>query len=175
MSIKLFEEADYKGKFVIIKEDNDNLSDIGFSAKARSLVITEGTWIVYSDNNYQGAFKCFTAGSYSPLSSWDNKIKSLRVVKGGLDKPSITLYENVNYKGRAVTLKARTDSLTTHDFERKALSHEVTQGAWILYSADALGGDKMITLNGDHVPDYTEIKWEEKVCSLKPAVGGDES
>ncbi|XP_073472603.1 epidermal differentiation-specific protein-like [Aquarana catesbeiana] len=171
MSLKLFDETDFQGNSVIIKEDTPDLSTLGFSAKARSLIVTGDPWIVYSDINYKGDFECFTAGNYSSLSSWIDKIKSVRVVKGGLDNPNITLYEADNYKGRAVPLTEPVPSLTTHDFERKALSHKVNKGAWILYSADAYGGEKMVTLKGDEVPKYSEIKWEEKLCSLKPITG----
>ncbi|XP_073472615.1 epidermal differentiation-specific protein-like [Aquarana catesbeiana] len=171
--IQLYPHQDYRGESVTINEDNPNLSTLGILKTTQSLVVSGDPWIVYSDINYQGAFKCFKAGNYSTLSLWGNKIKSVRVVKGGLDNPGITLYEDVNYEGRAVVLKAHVDSLKTHDFDKKALSHKVTQGAWILYSADAFSGDKMIMLMGDEVPDYSEINWQNKLSSLEPAVGGD--
>lgn len=174
MSLQLFKETEYKEKPVIIKKNTPNLSTLGISGNARSLTVSGDPWIVYSGKNYQGKFKCFTAGNYSPLSSWVNEIKSVRVVRDGLDNPRITLYEDVDYDGRAVLLKERVDSLNTHDFEKKTLSHKVTQGAWILYSNDTFGGDKWVTLKGDEVPNYSDINWENKLCSLKPVVGNDE-
>lgn len=167
-TLELFELPDFEGASVSIKEDTPSLRDVGFLNKAQSLKITGEPWFLFSDANYKGNFRCFNQGNYSSIPAIQKDIESARHVKGGLYNPKITLYEHINYGGRAVTLEKAANSLKSYGFDNMASSHKQVSGAWIVYAGEYYTGDQIVALAGDEVPDYRKIGWNDKASSLKP-------
>ncbi|XP_018430226.1 PREDICTED: gamma-crystallin B-like [Nanorana parkeri] len=167
-AIELFEFPDFKGDPCFIDHDFTDLKDVPFLKKVLSLKVHRDTWIIFSETDYKGEFSCYKAGSYSSLSGFDSKIRSVRCVKGGLDNHKITLYEEETLGGEEVTLQVSVDSVKSHGFGKKALSHKVVSGAWVLYSRENYEGGHMVTVAGDKVDKYDDSF--KNVNSLKPVL-----
>ncbi|XP_073472715.1 epidermal differentiation-specific protein-like [Aquarana catesbeiana] len=167
-SLELFELPNFKGDFVSIKQDTGDLTSNGFLQRARSLKVHGDPWIVFTGINYKGEFKCYSEGSYPSIPEFDKKISSVRVVKGGLYNPTITLFEHGYYGGKPVTLEKAANKLKPYGFDNMASSQKNVRGAWILYAEEYYKGEQRVTLAGDDIPDYHALGWGNKVSSLKP-------
>ncbi|XP_077334613.1 epidermal differentiation-specific protein-like [Lithobates pipiens] len=165
-TLQLFTEPHFKGETVTLHDDMPDLSAIHFLKTAQSLTVFGDPWIVFSDSNYKGEFDYYPEGNHKSLLSWDNKICSVRVVKGDLDDPSIKLYDKPNYTGKKITLEGPVPSLQNIGF--KPSSYKVTRGAWILYTNDNYQDKKGITLAKDEIPDISKTGSNIQVKSLKP-------
>uniref|UniRef100_A0A8C5MUZ2 Beta/gamma crystallin 'Greek key' domain-containing protein n=1 Tax=Leptobrachium leishanense TaxID=445787 RepID=A0A8C5MUZ2_9ANUR len=165
--IELFSERDFKGDSVSLDADTADLRLAGFDNYTKSMRITGDPWVVFAEVSYKGEFKAYKEGDYASIPSFENKISSVRVVKGGLSDPEITVYEHVNYGGRAVTLKKNAEDLRTYGFDKMISSHKVSRGGWILYENTHYQGNKMLALAGDQVPNYVPLGWNDKVSSIK--------
>lgn len=169
-TLELFEFPDFKGDSVSLDGDMSDLSSVGFLKKAQSLKVQGDPWVVFSDVNYdyRGTFTCFSEGAHRSIPSWANKICSARIVRGGLYQPKITLYEDIEYEGRAVHLEKAATSLKPYGFDNMASSQKEVRGAWILYSEEYYKGDQMVTVAGEELPNYHARGWGDRVSSLKP-------
>ncbi|XP_071987605.1 epidermal differentiation-specific protein-like [Engystomops pustulosus] len=169
-TIELFEFPDFKGDSVSLSQDTADLSTEGFLQRAQSLKVQGDPWIVFSAVNYdyRGTFKCFSDGNHHSIPSWAKKISSARIVKGGLYEPKITLYEHINYGGKAVHLEKAATTLKGYGFDNMASSQKGVSGAWILYSEEYYKGDRMVTVAGEDLPNYHVRGWGDRVSSLMP-------
>ncbi|XP_073472640.1 epidermal differentiation-specific protein-like [Aquarana catesbeiana] len=167
-ALELFESPNFKGSSVSIEQDMEDLTTVGFLHKAGSLKVHGDPWIVFTEIKYKGQFKCFVEGSYPSIPALEKKISSVRVVRGGLYNPTITLFEHINYGGKSVTLEKAANSLKLYGFDNMASSQKNFHGAWILYSEEYYNGHQMVTVAGDDIPDYHKFGWGDKVSSLKP-------
>lgn len=92
--------------------------------------------------------------------------------------PQITLFRDVNFGGRAVTLwPCGTSSLgKDYNFNDQASSIRVTGGTWLLYDDDGYSGNVYVVTPGEYpYPD----RWggaNDRLSSLRPLPGnpGDE-
>lgn len=167
-SLELFELPNFKGDYVSIDHETKDLTSIGFLQRARSLKVHGDPWIVFSGINYTGQFKCYSEGSYASIPAFEKKISSVRVVKGGLYNPTITLFEHGYYGGKSVTLTKAANSLKPYGFDNIVSSQKNVHGAWVLYSEEYYKGEQRVTVAGDNIEDYHALGWGDKVSSLKP-------
>ncbi|OCU01525.1 hypothetical protein XELAEV_18007316mg [Xenopus laevis] len=166
-TIELFEFPDMKGDSHSLTDDTPDLAQFGFLKRAQSIRVIGEPWVVFTDSKYQGQYAVFKEGIYSSIPGFSKSISSTRIVKGGLYEPKITVYEHINYGGRAQVLLKDADSLKTYGMETMVSSHKVDKGAWVLYQGDFFTGKTMVTIAGDSVPDYTKIDWNDKANSVK--------
>uniref|UniRef100_A0A8C5P6H6 Beta/gamma crystallin 'Greek key' domain-containing protein n=1 Tax=Leptobrachium leishanense TaxID=445787 RepID=A0A8C5P6H6_9ANUR len=132
--LELFAEVDMKGESVSVSADTPDLTSVGFLRHAKSLrVYGEDPWIVFSDINYRGDFRAYKEGEYNSIPGFENMISSVRVVRGGLYDPEITVYEHIYYGGKSLNLKKNAQDLSTHGMNDMISSHIVHRGAWLLY------------------------------------------
>ncbi|XP_068121814.1 epidermal differentiation-specific protein-like [Hyperolius riggenbachi] len=167
-TLELFEFPGFKGDYEFLDDKNPDLSTVGFDQKAQSLKVIGDPWVVFTDHNYKGDFRIFTEGECPSIPAWSAKIRSAKIVRGGLYNPEITLYEGVNYEGKKLPLKKAATSLKSYGFDDMTSSQKDVKGAWILYSEDYYKGDHMVAVTGDDIPDYHSLQWGDKVSSLKP-------
>ncbi|KAM9331086.1 epidermal differentiation-specific protein-like [Gastrophryne carolinensis] len=174
-TLELFEFPNFKGVSECITLNNPNLSSIGFLKKAQSLKVKGDPWIVFSEVNYgyKGDFRCYLEGSYNTIPAWDQRISSVKLVKGGLYHHKITLFEHIHYGGQPLTLEKEAKSLKSYGFDNKVSSHKVASGAWILYSGEFFEGNRMVAVIGDEVDNYVPMGWNDKVNSLRPVLPGE--
>ncbi|OCT73362.1 hypothetical protein XELAEV_18036346mg [Xenopus laevis] len=166
--IELYALPNLQGRSHSLQADSPDLSTVGFLKRAQSLRVIGDPWIIFTETKYQGDFTYYKEGTYNSIPHFANKISSVRVVPGGFFTPKITVYEHVNYEGKMVTLEKSADSLKPYQLDDMASSHKTQHGAWILYEDEYYRGKKMITVAGDHVPNYVPLGWNDKVSSVKP-------
>uniref|UniRef100_A0A8C5MA34 Beta/gamma crystallin 'Greek key' domain-containing protein n=1 Tax=Leptobrachium leishanense TaxID=445787 RepID=A0A8C5MA34_9ANUR len=167
-SIELFSQRDLKGDSVSVGADNPDFTQIGFNDRTKSMRVTGGEpWVVFEHINYKGDFKLYKPGDYNSLPGFEEKISSVKVVRGGLDGPEIRVYEHINYGGREVILTKNQENLGSHGLNDQISSHKVIGGAWILYEHAQYQGNKMVALAGEEVDNYGHLGWNDKVSSLQ--------
>ncbi|OCU01524.1 hypothetical protein XELAEV_18007315mg [Xenopus laevis] len=166
-TIELFEFRDMHGDSVSLSADSPDLSLVGFLKRAQSLRVFGEPWIAFTDLRYKGHFVVYKEGSYNSIPSVSRLISSLRIVKGGLYEPKITLYEQANYGGRAQVLQKDADSLKPYGLYKLISSHKVEKGAWVIYEGEFYTGNTMVTIAGDTTADYGKTGWCYKASSVK--------
>ncbi|KAJ1211929.1 hypothetical protein NDU88_007280 [Pleurodeles waltl] len=151
-----------------VKQDVPNLSSVGFLQRAKSLRVSGNPCIVFKEKDFKGNFALFQEGDCDSLGEFSEAISSVRVVKGGLRDPEITVYEHINYGGKATTLTSPTPNLNSYEMNNMISSHKVTKGAWRLYEKEDYDGSCIVALAGDNLDSYLSIGWNDTVNSLKP-------
>uniref|UniRef100_A0A8C5LHG2 Beta/gamma crystallin 'Greek key' domain-containing protein n=1 Tax=Leptobrachium leishanense TaxID=445787 RepID=A0A8C5LHG2_9ANUR len=154
-SLQLFAENDLKGESVTLRGDIPKLSGLGFRKKAMSLRVSGHPWVVFTEDNYVGDFRCYKGENLS-IPGYEKKICSVRVIKRGLDKPQLVIYEDTYYGGQALTLSGPVESFESSGFQGKGLSEIAVKGAWIIYEENKFRGRSRIVIAGDQNYDYYE-------------------
>ncbi|XP_075435546.1 epidermal differentiation-specific protein-like [Ascaphus truei] len=168
--LELFEDPNFKGDTgaISLHESTPDLATKNFLNRTSSLRVTGDPWIVFTEINYRGDFQIYREGKHALIPEFDNKIASVKVVKGGLSTPKITLYEDIHYKGKEKILTQALPSLGSAGMDHMISSHKVQSGAWLLYQQEHYEGASMVAVAGDNQPDYRCIGWNDKMRSLKP-------
>ena len=65
----LFQHDRYRGRMIVLSSSNPDLADVSFDDDVTSLVITGGTWQLYSRFNYQGFNVTLGRGNYPTATS----------------------------------------------------------------------------------------------------------
>ena len=101
-----FEHYDFKGKSLVIKEDQANLKTLDWNDKISSLKVemsnvklnVEGGFIcrVYGDSYFSGEYKDFDLVRVKNLNDWNDEISSIKINKNY----QITIYEHSDFKGK---------------------------------------------------------------------------
>ncbi|MEE6509122.1 hypothetical protein FKM82_024450 [Ascaphus truei] len=168
--IELFDDPNFNGinSAISVLESTPDLTVHSFMKRASSLRITGDPWIVFTEINYGGHFEIYKEGMHAVLPEFNNKIASVKVIRGGLSNPKINLYVDKDYKGAVTTLMKAQPIKSSSGKDNKISSHKVESGAWILYDKENYQGKMMAAVAGDSVPNYSTIKWDDKMKSLKP-------
>ena len=73
----LYEYANFKGDFFILRSDDKNLADDGWDNKVSSMMVFDGDLNAYKDIDYGSEEKSFSEGKHYWVGSlWDNEISS---------------------------------------------------------------------------------------------------
>ncbi|KAJ1211563.1 hypothetical protein NDU88_006921 [Pleurodeles waltl] len=153
-----------------VTEDLPNLASIGFLKRVKSMRVSGNPCVVFKEGDFKGEFELFREGDHDSLGEFSEAISSVRVVKGGLRDPEITVYEHVNYGGKAATLTSPTPNLNSYEMNNMISSHKVTKGAWRLYQKEDYEGARFVALAGDNQASYCRIGRNDTVSSLKPYI-----
>uniref|UniRef100_A0A8C5MGP8 Beta/gamma crystallin 'Greek key' domain-containing protein n=1 Tax=Leptobrachium leishanense TaxID=445787 RepID=A0A8C5MGP8_9ANUR len=154
--------------------DNPDFTQIGFNDRTKSMRVTGGEpWVVFEHINYKGDFKLYKPGDYNSLPGFEEKISSVKVVRGGLDGPEIRVFEHINYKGDFKLYKPG-DYNSLPGFEEKISSVKVVRGG---LDGPEIRVFEHINYKGDfklYKPgDYNSLPgFEEKISSVKVVRGG---
>ncbi|XP_078533343.1 epidermal differentiation-specific protein-like [Lissotriton helveticus] len=168
-TIYFYTEVGFKGEVSdAVEEDQADLATIGFLKRAKSMKVSGGLCVVFKETGFKDDFELFREGEYKNLDAFSEAISSVRVVKGGLGNPKITIYEKEGYRGVERTLTAATPNLNVFKMNDMVSSHKVTNGAWCLYEKEDYKGDRIVALAGDELPKYESIGFDNTASSLKP-------
>lgn len=109
----LFEDGNFKGRSLLLTQDasSDFLAGREFDNLTSSVVVGTSNEPVpvatlYQDN-FSRPIKTFTPGDY-PVLKPDNSVSSVEFPRG----VRVTLYDGVNFEGKSVFLKTKTDAAT---------------------------------------------------------------
>ncbi|OYO26473.1 beta/gamma crystallin-related protein [Janthinobacterium sp. PC23-8] len=81
--LTLFEDDNFRGRAVTVRETTDDLSRVGFNDKASSILVRSGTWDVCTDSGFRGNCKTLTPGEYRSMPGMNDAISSVREVGRG--------------------------------------------------------------------------------------------
>ena len=78
--LTLFEDDNFRGRAVTVRDTTDDLSRVGFNDKVSSIMVRSGTWDVCSDAGFRGNCKTLTPGEYRSMPGMNDAISSVREV-----------------------------------------------------------------------------------------------
>ena len=86
--ITLFQNANYGGKNLTLRQADSNLKQQGFNDITSSIIVCSGSWILYQDANYEGTQWVVQEnggpngdGLYPSYTYWDGKNDSISSLK----------------------------------------------------------------------------------------------
>ena len=171
--ITVFRDRDFRGASATYQYDMPNLSSTEFNDRIRSLRVGKGEqWEICEHANYQGRCVVVT-GEESDLkrNDWDDKISSVRRVRGGGGYPGpgpgnhyIVIYTEKNFRGTPTNYDQPQNNLFA--LNNKAQSVTIGRGEWQLCDGIGFGG-KCVTLTRS-VSDLSSVGMRKKVRSLRP-------
>ncbi|XP_044139491.1 gamma-crystallin N-like [Bufo gargarizans] len=160
--IVLYTGEMFTGSYDTYATDVQNYQDVTSLPQVRSLKVSSGTWIVYSEKDFSGDIAVYKAGNYGS----GLKIKtigSFRKLSGHLENPVITVFDQTSYQGSHQEFK----DPEYQTVRLPILSHKVGNGVWILYNSAGLHGKSIVSIQGDEVTDESVTALEGPVKSLK--------
>ncbi|XP_019633269.1 PREDICTED: collagen alpha-6(VI) chain-like [Branchiostoma belcheri] len=127
-SITFYDQDNYRGREYAVKATSDKY-EVKEVPKGKSSVasiwVDEGTWLVYTDNNFMGASFLLAprrgyedtqqvkkeAQSLNVADEWKDQVRSLRLVTPS----SLMLFDNDFFRGSCSVITATTDSIEDSD------------------------------------------------------------
>ncbi|MGJ3232616.1 MAG: beta/gamma crystallin-related protein [Oceanicaulis sp.] len=131
----LYDDPDFRGRFVMLDGDAPDLARVGAAAMASSIRLNGGRWEVCVEAQHRGSCQVIEA-DMRDLRGWafNDRISSVRALHRPPPDPQqgVTLYAGRDYTGDSLTLvRARAD-LRTEGFNDRARSIKVHSGSWRL-------------------------------------------
>ncbi|NWX34126.1 EDSP protein, partial [Notiomystis cincta] len=173
--IIIYQHVKFQGLSKEFTTDAPNLAAIGWNDIVSSVKVIGQPWVAYEHVEYKGQFLVFEEGEYDTVGKdMNDKISSLQLIPEDLHNPQITLYEHVEYKGRSRMVREATDLAGGED-DDVVSSHKVQKGVWLLCENSDGSGPRYIAREHEDVPNYTEIKFNDKLSFLRPLRPGRDS
>lgn len=155
--LTLFEDDNFRGRAVTVRETTDDLSRVGFNDKVSSIMVRSGTWDVCTDAGFRGNCKTLTPGEYRSMPGMNDAISSVREVgrdgrgdgrndwrNDGRDgRPdrgnygrvaTLEVYSGAGQNGSAARLDRDNSNFATIGFNDRATSIVIGNGYWQLCS-----------------------------------------
>lgn len=157
--LTLFEDDNFRGRAVTVRDTTDDLSRAGFNDKASSIMVRSGTWDVCTDSGFRGNCKTLTPGEYRSMPGMNDAISSVREVgrdgrgdgRGdgrndghrpdrdwghGNDgrRASLAVYSGAGQNGGSARLDRDNGNFATIGFNDRATSIVIDGGYWQLCS-----------------------------------------
>lgn len=144
-----------------INKENDSYS---------SVLVPEGMIVqTFADDNFGGAMKTYTTGSYPKLDGFNDTISSLKVIPAASSLYPASFYSDANFQGLRLTMRVGAyPMLATAGGSRDNMitSAHIEPGYRVkVYAEPNFGGAEGIWGPGDisYVGDY----WNDKISSIK--------
>lgn len=174
--ITVFRDRDFKGASATFQNDMPNLASTEFNDRIKSIRVGQGEqWEICDQANYRG--RCvIVSGEERDLrqNDWDNKISSMRRVRGGgypgpgpnpgPDNGYIVIYTEKNYRGTPTNYNQPQNNLFA--MNNRAQSVTIGRGEWQLCDGIGFSG-KCVTLSRS-IPDLSSVGMRKKVRSVRP-------
>jgi hypothetical protein len=174
--IQLYKDSNFGGRMIEVEGDIGNLKDYGFTDEVSSCKVMDGTWLLYKDQDFQGAYAILDKGEYGSPSSMglsNDSLSSLRPFPQAAEN-TILLFKDSNYKGRMIPPTGAESNFHNIDANDEVSSIIVLRGTWYLYkdkdfkgerwAVSATGGDEK---NGRY-PTAKDFE-NDKISSAQPA------
>lgn len=168
--ITLFEDVDFRGRAVNLRETTDELTRFGFNDKASSILVRSGTWDVCTDAGFRGRCKTLGPGEYSSMPGMNDAISSVRETgRGDGNNPgrpgrdperghgggygrggTLEVYSGAGQNGGSASLNRDTDDFVGIGFNDRTTSIVIHNGYWQLCSDSNYQGTCRIFGPGRH-------------------------
>lgn len=180
VGITVYEDENFRGRSATFRNDVPDLGRAaGMNDRITSLRIPRGeSWEVCENNNYGGRCQVFSASTANVGRGWNDRISSLRRVRGngggGFRPPMpgpggrgrIVLFSERGFRGRSVSVSGSESYLAA--FNDRAQSVQVFGGAWQLCEDSEFRG-RCVTVSSN-VADLGSLRG--KVSSARPLARG---
>ncbi|WP_071324951.1 beta/gamma crystallin-related protein [Janthinobacterium sp. 1_2014MBL_MicDiv] len=170
--ITLFEDDNFRGRSVTLRETSDNLTPQGFNDKASSIMVRSGTWEVCTDSGFRGNCRTLGPGEYRSLPGMNDAITSVRETVRGNDynpgRPgrdpdrgngghggygrgsTLEVYSGAGQNGGSARLNRDTDDFVDIGFNDRTSSIVIYNGYWQLCSDSNYNGTCRVFGPGRH-------------------------
>lgn len=153
--ITLFEDADFQGRSITLREPVVNFDRTGFNDIVSSMIIRSGSWVLCTNANFGGRCNTFGPGRYRQLDrGLADAISSVRPVDYSPPRPpprpvppppseplSVQLFEHRNFGGRSITLTSNVSNFDPLGFNDRADAVIVRGGIWRLCRDAYMSGE----------------------------------
>ncbi|XP_073418325.1 beta-crystallin B1-like [Dendrobates tinctorius] len=160
--IQLFSVESFGGDEVKILDDTKDFKSLAIIEEVKSIKVSDGIWIVFSEADYKGDIAVYKEGDYGSNIKIKN-IGSMRKLPGGLVDYVISVYPRTDYKGDSQRLRGASYKKLSFP----VLSHQVEKGVWYLFDDTESHGNRIVSIVGDKVPNETVISLNGPVKSLE--------
>jgi len=187
--VVLYDQASLLGRSYSVQGPMPNMDGTGFNDRARSALITGGTWQICADADYMSSCEVLRPGRYDDLGGVTGQVSSLRPFDpnvGGAGGPPAggnwsgsggwgtssraVLYERENFGGRAFTVDSNTlTNLAAAGFNDRASSLRVERGYWMFCTDANFGGECRTFGPGD----YAQLGWLSNQISSGRRISND--
>ena len=163
-SVALFDGYDQNG--ISYRTDGivRNLDGTNFNDRARSLIVSGGSWEFCVDADFRGTCQVYGPGRHSNLGYLDGRISSLRPAGGGAGGGGwsgasgagwgggirVVLYEGPNLTGRTFVVDRYMGNMDGTGFNDRASSLRVERGYWMFCSDAGFQGECRTFGPGDY-------------------------
>lgn len=165
--ITLFEDDNFRGRAVTLRETTDDLSRMGFNDKASSIMVRSGSWDVCTDADFRGNCRTLGPGEYRSLPGMNDAITSVRESgrgdgpgrpgrdpdrgNGGYGRGStLEVYSGAGQNGGSARLNRDTDDFVNIGFNDRTSSIVIYNGYWQLCSDSNYNGTCRVFGPGRH-------------------------
>jgi len=148
--ITLFEDSNFRGRAVTLRETTDDLSRFDFNDKVSSIVVRSGSWQICTDAGFRGNCKILEPGEYPALPGMNDALSSVREMGfnpgrpgrdpdrgngGGYGRGSVLeVYSGAGQNGGSARLNRDTDDFVNIGFNDRTTSIIIYNGYWQLCS-----------------------------------------
>lgn len=146
----LYKQPGFAGGQLTLRGNTPEISSVGFSDQASSIVVSSGRWEVCTQPNFGGDCVTIGPGQYPVLDPrLNHRIESAREVGTYADRKgsysnygqgNIELYGQPEFRGRTMALDRDAPSLEGTGFNDRASSLVVNEGTWQLCSDAGYSG-----------------------------------
>ena len=140
----LYENDNFRGRSVTLRQPAANLAYHGFENRVSSLNVMSGTWEVCTEPFFRGRCRTFSPGKYASLGGLSNSISSARAVeaprKGQAGAPGaqwtdtgaaeVSVYDRRDFQGPLRALREATPNFEPLGINDAVASIVVRRGTW---------------------------------------------
>lgn len=151
----LFQDDNFRGRSVSVRNDVSDLSRLDFNDKTSSIVVRSGSWEVCKDADFRNSCRVLQPGRYASMPGMNDAISSVREVRRGGggggwndgghggNRPgrpdnngAVLLFPDAGMRGQPVRLDNEVNDLNRYRFNDRAQSIVINYGRWE-FCADA--------------------------------------
>ncbi len=169
--VTLYPAEGFRGNGFRVEQAVGNFDRQGFSATNGSVHVESGNWELCDDRQFRGRCVALSPGRYPSLASagLQRRVSSVRRLDGNSLTPrsEVTLYDEKNFGGGAVTTRDGLAGLRAQDFNDRAASLVVSGGTWEVCENTDFGG-RCVTLNPGRYASLDAYGLTDRISSLRP-------
>ena len=150
--VVFYDRYDFGGSSFPVNATIEDLDRTRWNDRALSMVISNGTWELCNDSNFQGGCERFGPGQYPNLGGLGGRVSSIRQIGGGPvvggggggsgwypdgwgGRNRVVLYEGPNMSGRRLVIQNEyVANFDSTGFNDRASSLRVERGYWMFCS-----------------------------------------
>lgn len=174
--ITFFEHESFSGRGVTVTQSIADFANLGINDRASSVIIRSGAWQLCSDSHFRGHCVTLSPGQYPNLAAMgvNDAVSSARELGGGggvvaVGGGRVQLFEGINFQFRNLPVNGALRNFADVDFNDRAASMVVLEGAWEACSDADFQGLCRVYGPGRY-PDLAELNG--RISSMRQVSGG---